>query len=204
MTDAYEFSITKSAFPGKSETQLRDVDADGLVNWWDKDSDGDSLPDSQEGMATNDNGFPLFLDPYQGDDYDPDNTERELQEQCTGRCSPPQPEPTNVNKTNFDTDQDGIPDTYEGTGDSDKDGLRDFEDPDSDGDGILDEIECDGGMKQMLAFVACADTDSDGTPDYLDADSDGDGIPDSVEGVLDDDNDGVSNFRDLDSDGWDT
>jgi len=36
----------------------------------------------------------------------------------------------------MDQDQDGIPDVVEGTLDSDGDGLRNFEDPDSDNDGV--------------------------------------------------------------------
>jgi hypothetical protein len=66
--------------------------------------------------------------------------------------------------------------------------------PDSDGDGIPDAVECPSG-------ASCPDADGDGTPDYLDTDSDGDGIPDSVEGTGDVDGDGVPNYLDLDSDG---
>jgi hypothetical protein len=74
--------------------------------------------------------------------------------------------------------QDGIPDSKEsglitliGPGvDSDNDGIPDFLDLDSDGDGFADALE---GSK---------DSDSDGLPDYLDTDSDGDDIPDSQEG----------------------
>ena len=50
--------------------------------------------------------------------------------------------------------------------DADGDGLRDFEDPDSDDDGILDLMECPNSEK-------CLDTDFDSVPDYLDTDSDG-------------------------------
>ena len=60
---------------------------------------------------------------------------------------------------------------------------------DSDGDGILDEIEGDGSV----------DTDGDGIPDYLDLDSDNDGIPDSEEGTGDDDGDGIPNYIDNDN-----
>ena len=57
---------------------------------------------------------------------------------------------------------------------------------DSDGDGILDEIEGDDSV----------DTDGDGTPDYMDLDADNDGIPDAREGTGDDDGDGIPNYID--------
>ncbi|MBI4837940.1 MAG: DUF1566 domain-containing protein, partial [Nitrospirae bacterium] len=65
--------------------------------------------------------------------------------------------------------------------------------PDSDGDGIGDFDETDGGSP--------IDTDSDGTIDALDTDSDNDGISDLSEGSSDFDADGVLNYRDADDDG---
>jgi len=88
-----------------------------------------------------------------------------------------------------DADGDDIPDAIEGVVDTDGDGMRDFQDIDSDNDGILDDDEGAG------------DTDGDGTPDFRDLDSDNDGIPDVEEGSNDTDGDGIPNFRDLDSDG---
>jgi len=67
------------------------------------------------------------------------------------------------------------------TTDSDGDGIPDYQDLDSDNDGILDSVE------------GIVDTDNDGIPDYLDLDSDDDGVLDVVEsgsGALDEDNDG--------------
>ena len=129
LTDAFEFSITKQAFPGLPETRLRDVDADGLVNWWDTDSDGDSMPDSQEGKdQTNEAGLPLFLEPFNAADGNTSQTDSA--ETCTSRCPGDGDKRTDFNRTNFDSDADGIPDAYEGTKDSDGDGMRDFEDPD--------------------------------------------------------------------------
>ncbi len=63
---------------------------------------------------------------------------------------------------------------------------------DTDGDGILDEIEGCG--------PPATDTDLDNIPDYQDQDSDNDGIPDSIEGAGDNDGDGIPDFRDNDSD----
>lgn len=72
--------------------------------------------------------------------------------------------------TGTDTDGDGIPDFYEGVGDSDGDGIANYLDLDSDDDGILDEA------------TRVIDTDADGVPNYLDLDSDNDGISDAIEG----------------------
>ena len=84
-----------------------------------------------------------------------------------------------------DTDGDGMLDEIEGTGDTDGDGMPDFRDSDSDNDGIPDSIEAgrDPGKP--------ADTDGDGMPDYIDADSDNDGIADRLEGTADANGNGV-------------
>ena len=77
----------------------------------------------------------------------------------------------------------GIPDVVEGGLDTDGDGLRDFEDSDSDNDGILDRIECavsnltaaEGSPPDEATVFVCPDTDNDSIPDYVDTDSDNDG-----------------------------
>lgn len=78
----------------------------------------------------------------------------------------------------LDSDNDGIPDIIEGGGkDVDGDGTADSL-IDSDGDGLVDSYDGDsGGTPQPIP-----DTDGDGKPDYLDVDSDGDGIDDLIEG----------------------
>jgi len=55
---------------------------------------------------------------------------------CVSRCPGFDPAKKEVNISKMDQDQDGIPDVVEGTLDSDGDGLRNFEDPDSDNDGV--------------------------------------------------------------------
>ncbi|HEX6185504.1 MAG TPA: VWA domain-containing protein [Pyrinomonadaceae bacterium] len=65
-----------------------------------------------------------------------------------------------------DCDDDGIPNSDEGTGDADGDGVTNDRDDDADGDDVPDEDEGTG------------DTDGDGRPDFLDTDSDNDGTPD--------------------------
>ncbi|MEL0646974.1 hypothetical protein V6248_06035 [Pseudoalteromonas agarivorans] len=77
--------------------------------------------------------------------------------------------------------------------DIDKDGIPNWEDTDSDGDGILDERE---GIK---------DNDSDGLLSSFDTDSDNDGVLDetfATNGRLkDSDFDGEPDYRDIDDDG---
>lgn len=65
-------------------------------------------------------------------------------------------------------------------------------DSDSDGDGISDYLETDGGT--------AVDSDTDLTIDALDLDSDNDGLLDADEGVADGDNDAVGAYRDDDDD----
>ncbi len=122
---------------------LYDSDGDGFGDWVDTDSDNDGVPDSEEGNGDRDNdGVPNYLDD--------------------------------------DSDNDGIVDGEEAGEDpndpvdSDGDGVPDHLDDDSDGDGVPDDEE------------GTIDHDGDGIPDYLDEDSDNDGIPDGE----DDDRDG--------------
>ncbi len=98
-----------------------------------------------------------------------------------------------------DADGDTISDADEGARDgvdTDGDGMPDFEDLDSDNDGIADAVEA-GDADLGTAPV---DSDSDGTPDYRDLDSDGNSINDADELEGDVDMDGTPNFADLDDD----
>ncbi|MEZ5030621.1 MAG: hypothetical protein R2787_04405 [Saprospiraceae bacterium] len=84
--------------------------------------------------------------------------------------------------------------------DYDGDGMPDFQDTDSDNDGISDGYECDQGLP-------CVDTDGDGIPDIHDLDSDNDGLSDTQEcpnGDMpvpcpDSDGDSIDDFRDPNS-----
>ena len=73
---------------------------------------------------------------------------------------------------------------------------------DSDGDTLLDTVEC----ADISMPTTCRDTDGDGNPDYQDGDDDGDGLTteqevrDSAEFGDDVDEDGLPNWRDTDSD----
>lgn len=79
-------------------------------------------------------------------------------------------------ETTTDTDGDGIFDEFEGPADFDGDGIPNFQDLDSDGDGFSDRDEhgTDNGC-------SARDTDGDGHFDFLDLDRDGDGLSDAEE-----------------------
>lgn len=114
------------------------------------------------------------------------------------------------NSLDLDNDNDGIPDSVEGTTlNTDGDLRPNYLDVDSDDDSIPDFAEA--GPNPSVP----QDTDGDGTPDYLDLDSnndgiddivgdagdaDGDGISDLIEGNADSDGDGIINSQDIDSD----
>lgn len=82
------------------------------------------------------------------------------------------------NSQDLDSDNDGIFDIIEGGGsDRDGDGVADSL-TDSDGDGLVDQYDSDNGGREQPT----PDSDGDGKPDYLDKDSDNDGISDLIEG----------------------
>jgi hypothetical protein len=154
-----------------------DTDADGVPDYLDPDSDGDTIPDAIEGQTkwlgcespvdSESDGVPDFRDP----DSDGNGLGDRHEIYPDGAAY-------DALRTVADTDEDGVPD---------------YADPDNDGDTILDVDELDDG--------ALVDTDGDGTPDLDDPDSDGDSISDIYEQLADPDGDGVPAFRDLDSDG---
>ena len=124
----------------------------------------------------------------------------------------------------LDDDNDGIPDTFEASGDTDGDGIPDSLDLDSDNDGIADIIEAGGtdangdglvdnfvdtnndGLDDNIAAnpIGNPDSDGDGIPNTTDLDSDNDGILDVIEaGGTDANGDGLlDNYVDTDGDGW--
>ena len=192
-----------------------DPDGDGLPNWRDDDSDGDTVPDAIEAgdgdLATlpfdaDNDGQPNFLDLDSDDNCIGDGVEARLGDDgiadadTDGVADP----------YDLDNDGDGIPDIAEigsdcAKPDSDGDAVPDHLDIDSDGDGIGDRFEA--GTTAYSSEPQ--DTDGDGTPDYLDLDSDNDGIPDADEGGVssptdpptDTDGDGAPDAADTDSDG---
>lgn len=112
----------------------------------------------------------------------------------------------------IDKDDDGIPDSVEGTGDTDGDGVANYLDLDSDNDGIPDVVESYGvdanGDGKIDNYT---DTDADGFSQNVDGnntghlssgnglglpDLDGDGVPNCID--LDSDNDGIPDVREAD------
>jgi len=189
-----------------------DADEDGLDDNFDTD---DTLPEPSNGQTPND--FPDVQQPggnrdwRQGPDIDGDGINDDV---------------------DLDNDNDGIPDTVEGTGDTDGDGIPDYLDLDSDNDGVPDIIEAGGtdadgdghvdyptpgdptsmvdtnndGLDDGIAAnpLPDEDSDNDGIKDRLDLDADNDGIPDVLEaGGPDTDGDGIIDaFVDADNDGF--
>ena len=92
--------------------------------------------------------------------------------------------------------------------DTDGDGITDDMDIDDDNDGILDINEDANGDADNDPLTNPTDTDSDGIPNHLDIDADNDGIPDNVEaqltvGYIAPSGSPGSGFTDIDNDGLD-
>jgi len=141
-------------------TPVTNTDNDGNPDFVDIDSDNDGIQDVIEGgdgvFDTNGDGMIDTLD-------------------------------NDVIFTYVDADGDGMADQTEDTPviDSDGDGANDYQDLDSDNDGIFDVVEGGDGID--------ADFDEDGTNEYTDLDTNDDGMIDSDDaGYVDADNDGMA------------
>lgn len=162
---------------GGKPANLPDTDKDGIPDYWDGDSDGDSLLDQMELTTDPDgDGIPNYRDLDSDGDWLGDSDERDGDNDLDGK----------PNFLDDDSDNDGIPDAWEGKNKC----ATCTTSIDNHGDGWDDR-----GQNSPVI-----DTDLDGQPDYLDQDSDNDGIPDRVELGADIDGDSIPNFRDLDSD----
>lgn len=183
------FDTINAPDPGNaagSNAPRQDTDSDGNPDWRDTDDDGDGI----QTAAEDDNNNGDFAD----DDADGDGTPSYLDNDDVDGDGVP-------DASDLDRDNDGIPNSSEGTGDLDGDGLTNDLDRDADGDGIPDTREvgatdADGdgvidvfndgnsdGLDDALAASPLPLTNSDGdpNPDFLDIDADGDGIVDNVE-----------------------
>jgi fibro-slime domain-containing protein len=102
-----------------------------------------------------------------------------------------------------DDDKDGIINILEGSDketDTDKDGIPDYKDTDSDNNGVLDQVEVGGNPASPV------DSDNDGIANFRDTDDDGNGRLDVIEigsnpqSPINADGQDLPNYQDLDDD----
>ncbi|MCL1143620.1 Ig-like domain-containing protein [Shewanella gaetbuli] len=162
------------------------------------DSDGDGVPDYQEGLEGTDPNDPTSVKDTDGDGV-PDY--KEIQDGTDPN-----------DKTDFkDSDGDGVPDHQEGLDGTDPNDPTSVKD--TDGDGVPDYQENIDGTDPTdpTSFL---DTDGDGVPDYQEKidgtdptdptsflDTDGDGVPDYQEKIDGTDPTDPTSFLDTDGDG---
>ncbi|WP_165929477.1 T9SS type A sorting domain-containing protein [Pseudocnuella soli] len=196
-------NMDKPATAERDWREVADNDGDGIPDTTDIDDDNDGITDVVEGgsIDTDGDGIINAFDLDSDNDGIPDVVEAGgLDADNDGKID---------NAT--DANGDGLRDSAGATGlaaaDFDGDGLPNFRDLDSDGDGILDTRESglgfdlnnngvlndDGGYVdankdgwsdavKALATLNLTNTDGNGKANYLDIDSDDDGITDNVEG----------------------
>jgi PKD repeat protein len=217
-----------------------DSDNDSTIDALDNDSDNDGKPDIQEGTGDLDgDGIPNYIDINEGDgqlgDQDGDGVKNSIEVAYMmnsnladsdgdgigdGTEFGPWLWPVDsdadgiIDALDSDSDNDGKPDSQEGTGDHDNDGALNYIDridsdgpeADPDGDGFSNLAETSVGLNPNLGdsdqdglpdreevgdIEAPSDTDGDGIMDALDADSDDDGVSDGEEGREDMDRNGI-------------
>jgi len=217
----------------------QDTDNDGLTNNIDLDADDDGIPDVVEngyGDANQDGLVDAFTDANNNGWNDSSegttllNSDSDLLPDYLDLDSDQDGIPDVVEGGQNDLDMDGLVDNYNdinGNGwsdntegdvisDVDTDGIPDYLDSDSDGDGCLDVAEggffdtnFDGvidnftdsnndGWDNLGFGWTIPDTDGDSIFNFRDLDSDNDGLLDEVECGLDCDNDGIPDNIDTD------
>lgn len=158
-----------------------DFDADGIVNTFDLDSDGDGILDSVEGNIDTDlDGLPDYLDTDSDGDGIPDLFEAQ------------------ANAYNYpsgvDDDKNGVDNVFD-PGltplDFDGDSIPDYLDLDSDSDEVNDNFEMQNAEVYIPPFGA--DSDCDGLDDAYDSDSSGT----DFDGSYDDDSTGEFDYREI-------
>ena len=186
-----------------------DTDGDGVIDSLDLDSDNDGIPDVVEaghGEADTDTNGTLDCSGGVGENGLCDAVETGADSDALDYT------PSDVDGDgvpdfqDLDSDNDGITDLVEGgagctDGGDDADGVCDG--ADTDGDGVVDELDDTTGFG-VGSYDVPPDTDGDGDADFRDVDSDGDTIPDLVEvglGEFDVDDDGRLDGGDADGDG---
>lgn len=173
-----------------------DTDDDLIPDYLDLDSDGDGIRDVVEGGGTDLDGDGRA----DGNDLDGDGLPGSADPDDGGSLLPlPDTDADGLwNFQDLDSENDGILDNNEAY-DANADGAADVPPSglDSDGDGLDDAFDLDQGGTPAPE----PDIEGDGVPNWLDLDSDGDGILDSVElSSGDTDSDGLPDYLDLDSD----
>ncbi|MEC8541861.1 MAG: hypothetical protein VXY53_08495, partial [Candidatus Thermoplasmatota archaeon] len=170
-------------------TPVTETDGDSLPDYLDIDSDNDGIQDVIEGGDGE-------LD-TNGDGVIDSNDEGYADEDGDGMDDDSEPTPVTESDNDqlpdyqdIDSDNDGIFDVVEGgDGDLDTDNNGVIN---SDDEGFADE---DGdGMEDTAELTGQTNSDGDSNPDYIDIDSDNDGIHDVTEsgdGVFDTNNDGA-------------
>ncbi|MFM1998474.1 MAG: hypothetical protein RL204_421, partial [Bacteroidota bacterium] len=189
---------------GLNTGDCADTDLDGVNDGNDIDDDNDGITDATE-MLTAQNGGDTDGDGVI-DQFDSDSDGDGINDVIEGGGIDTDGDGYFGSGPITDLDGNGLDDSLDPDGlvppDTDGDGLLNFQDLDSDGDGALDadENDVDGDG------IGPDDTDGDTTPNYLDLDDDGDGLATAVEldyngdGIMPDDcdYDGVPNYLDAD------
>jgi outer membrane protein OmpA-like peptidoglycan-associated protein len=229
--DGFDDGITSTSLPltdsdGDSTPDYQDnddTDNDGIPDSIDLDDDNDGIPDSLEGdgqVDTDGDGIVDSRDLDSDNDGVPDLIESGVAGFATldtnndGRIDNSNSFGANGLADDIETSTDSGTINYNNGAviDTDADGVADFRDLDSDGDGLYDLVEAGGtdtdnngrvdgftdanndGFDDTIAGrpLSMPDTDGDGIADRLDLDSDNDGIMDVVEsGGSDPDGDGL-------------
>ena len=170
-----------------------DTNEDGVIDENDDgftDADADGMDDDAESTLitnTDNDNFPDFVDIDSDNDGIQDVIEGgdgDLDTNGDGRIDTLD---TNDDYVFADEDGDGMADAAEDTPviDTDEDGTNNYQDLDSDNDGIHDVIEGGDGID--------ADFDEDGANEFTDLDTNNDGmIDEDDEGYVDADNDGMA------------
>ncbi|PIE19909.1 MAG: hypothetical protein CSA65_00230 [Proteobacteria bacterium] len=171
-----------------TQLPLPDTDKDGTIDALDLDSDGDTVPDANEGHDKNEDGKA----DVKASQTDANKNGIDDAYDATPATLPDTDSDGKPNYQDSDDDGDAVPTSAE-----DPNGKNGPTDDDTDNDGTPNYLDPDSKETR--------DTDNDGVTDDLDLDDDNDGIPDLVEdpqdGTLDTDGDGIADIRDLDSDG---
>jgi len=177
---------------------IENADLDDIPNYADMDNDNDGLPDYLDGIGldSDNDGIPNNFDIDSDNDGITDNIEW-------------QQEHNYIAPSGIDANQNGWDDAYDtemgGTCynpvDTDRDGLPDMIDKDSDGDGVSDLIEASNLSLENKAGIQLlfADQDRDGLDDFFDQMTKGSDWQNSTASScnpIDSNNNGIRDWRD--------